>query len=878
MEESGVIKRIDHSEWASPLVVVPKPNGKMRITGDFKRTTNNQLCVNQYPLARVEDLFETIAGGETFSKLDGTDAFHQIELDEASKKFMVINTHRGLYRYNVLPQGIASSPAIFQEMMDTMLRGIPNCGSFVDDGICSGKSNDLHIKNLKTILARMRDWNYKLSRDKCEFFKPSLKFLGQIVCSEGIRTDPCKVEAIMSMRAPKDVGEIKSFLGLVTFYAKFIPNLSTVVEPLNELTRSEVKWSWSQKCQTAFDHVKKLVSSSPILAHFTQGLPIGLSCDASSVGLGAVLFHNNEDGSEVPIAFASKSLSKAERNYSQVEKEGLAIVFGVKRFMQYLYGRRFTLVTDHNPLLTIFGRNRDMPSLAANRLHRWALFLSSYDFDIKYRNTNNHGNADALSRLPMEDQTPTDEETEVFVKQILQQHPVTSKKVKQFTSRDPVLSVIIRHIQSGWPAKANQLPEPVRPYFAHRNEYTVEQGTILWGLRVVVPAALQASVLQQLHETHPGVVRMKSIARQYVWWPGVDNDIENLVEACTSCAVNKDNPAEAPLHPWSYPEKPWQRLHLDLAGPFKNNMWLIIVDAYSKWPEVYKMGKETTSSKIISCVRESFCRFGIPETIVTDNGPQFVSREFEKFCVDNGVRHTTSSAYHPRSNGEAERFIRTFKNAMNRSTEADLTLCLCQFLITYRSTPHATTDAAPAELLMKRNIRTLFDLIRPDVNSKVRKNQEKSKEQFDNKTPLREFQPGQQVWVQSFSKGQPTWSLGRVKQATGPVSYQVEVEGRIMKRHVDHMLCGEAATVRESDKPPSCPPTAVNSPVLIPTPSPCSTIVMPSPVVPGSPEATPPAIVPDPVAVETPTSSQQQQGRRYETRPNRKPPIRLQYN
>jgi hypothetical protein len=286
----------------------------------------------------------------------------------------------------------------------------------------------------------------------------------------------------------------------------------------------------------------------------------------------------------------------------------LSIVFGVKRFIQYLYGRRFILVTDHNPLLTIFGPNRELPSLAASRLHRWAMFLSSFLYDIEYRNTHRHGNADALSRLPLEDNQPVDIVVDNEVKAIMEEHPIISNWVRQKTSRDPELSSIIQFIRKSWPNKQSQLPDNLKPYFIHREELTIEQGIVMWGIRVVIPKSLRDQVLKQLHETHPGVVRMKSLARSHVWWPGIDSDIDLLVKSCTSCAVNRENPAVAPLHPWSIPERAWQRLHIDLAGPFLNNMWLIMVDAYSKWPEVYKLGKDSSSAHVIQCIRESIAR------------------------------------------------------------------------------------------------------------------------------------------------------------------------------------------------------------------------------------------------------------------------------
>ncbi|XP_018398448.1 PREDICTED: uncharacterized protein K02A2.6-like [Cyphomyrmex costatus] len=619
MEKSGVINRIETSEWASPLVVVPKPNGAVRITGDFKRTINGQLHIQQYPLARVEEILEKISGSQTFTKLDGPDAFHQVEVEESCKKYLVINIHRGLYRYNVLPQGISSSPVIFQELMDRMLKGIPMTGSFVDDTISTGKNNEAHLQNLKMIL------------------------------QQGICTDPEKVESIMSMKGPRDVKEAKSFLGLVNFYSKFINNLSHLCEPLNKLTRIGVVWNWNNQCKESFKKIKKSVSSAPVLAHYQQNVPIGIACDASSVGIGVVLFHHHEDGSEQPIYFASKTLSSAERNYLQVEKEALSVIFGVKRFIQYLYGHRFILITDHNPLLAIFSPNRDLPSLAATRLHRWAMYLSSFLYDIEYRNTHHHSNADALSRLPLNINQPVDIIVEEEVKTIVKEHPISSSLIKLKTSRDPTLSSVIRFIRGGWLIKQSQLPDKLKPYFTHRDELIVEQGIVMWGIRVIVPEALRQQVLEQLHETHSGIVRMKSLARSHVWWPGIDKDIESLVK--------------------SY--------------------------ACSKWPEIYNLGKDTSSALIIQCIRESIARYGIPDTIVSDNGPQFVSREFEEFCKGNDVRHTKSSAYHPRT--------------------------------------HTTTGAAPSELMMRRPLKCRLDLLHPNVDSVVRNKQEKQQQQFGRK-------------------------------------------------------------------------------------------------------------------------------------------------
>jgi len=808
MEQLGQIKKIQHSEWASPLVVVPKANGKVRITADFKNTINNQLCVNQYPLSNPEELFNTVSSGDKFTKLDGTDAYHQIELEECSKKYLVINTHRGLFQYQVLPQGVASSPAIFQEFMDILLQGIKMTGSFLDDGLCSGITDQQHLENLRKILARMRKANYRLSREKSEFMREKLSYLGHIISKTGIHTDPAKVEDIMNIPKLKDVSELRSFLGLINFYGKFIPSLADICHPLYRLLRDNVKWNWSAVCQQSFMKVKSELASHNVLTHFNPKIPLGISCDASARGLGIILFHRYADGSERPLQYASRTLTQAECNYSQIEKEGLAIIFAMKKFYKYLLGRKFILITDHKPLLAIFGPKHSLPPLVATRLHHWSLYMSQFQYTIEYRKSEEHGNADALSRLPaakfpLESETVEVNQVVAVMNETLEMLPVTAKQIRTQSARDKVISQVIRYTLSGWPEKFD---DELKPYKRRTEELSLQQGVLMWGTRTVIPKALRAKLLNELHSCHSGIVRMKSLARQYIWWPGIDEEIENICKSCTTCAVNQPNPTSAPLHPWQFPDQPWERLHADLAGPFLGRMWLIVVDAHSKWPEIFSLQQDTTSSSIIAKLREMFGRFGLPKQVVTDNGRQFVSKEFETFCKSNGVKHITSSVYHPRSNGEAERMVQTFKKAM-KSGEGELDMRLQSFLSLYRVTPHATTGVSPSELLMGRKTRNRLDLLIPDVKENVAHAQQKQREHYDKKVKMRAFTAGQQVWVQTFKKDQPKWTFSFISQVIGPLTYIVEVDGQEMKRHIDQIVeaTSPSSPLQQDDDPEQDP-------------------------------------------------------------------------
>ena len=274
----------------------------------------------------------------------------------------------------------------------------------------------------------------------------------------------------------------------------------------------------------------------------------------------------------------------------------MGLVFGIKRFHQYLYGRHFTLVTDHQPLLTILGPKRGLPTLAAARIQRWAIALAAYVYDVIYRSTLKHTNADGFSRLPLKDcpKDCPDEASALNIGQI-DMLPISFQKLQTATRVDSILSKVVKYTQHGWP---DNVPSTLKPFHDKREELSVEAGCLLWGMRVVVPAVSRAAVLKELHTGHPGMVRMKSLARIHVWWPGIDQDIEQMVRSCTSCQAIQNMPLTAVLHLWSWPDQLWKRIHIDFAGSFQGSMFLVVVDSHSKWLEVIPMSSTTTEKTL----------------------------------------------------------------------------------------------------------------------------------------------------------------------------------------------------------------------------------------------------------------------------------------
>jgi transposase InsO family protein len=512
--------------------------------------------------------------------------------------------------------------------------------------------------------------------------------------------------------------------------------------------------------------------------------------DASPVGVGAVISHEDE-AQDRPIAFASRSLTDAERNYSQIDREALAIMFGVRKFRQYLYGKKFTLWTDNKPLSHIVAMKKGIPILAAARIQRWCLELAAYTYEVRHRPAAKQGNVDALSRLPVQErEDSTDrlaEEATAVNKIAIDSMPVTAKQIAQATRTDQVLSRVYEFTMTGWPESTE---EELKPYTAKKSEISVEEGCLLWGTRVIIPSKFRDKLLRRLHEQHPGMVRMKSVARMHCWWPNLDRDVETMVRSCQTCQKSLPSPRQLTNNNWAWPNKPWQRLHMDFAQ-YKDSHYLVVVDAHSKWPEVIEMKKGTSANRTIEALREIFARLGIPSEVCSDNGPPFPSKEMECFMKRCGVKQIFSPPYHPQSNGEAERFVRTLKEGLRRRVTGSVSqdLGLQDFLLTYRTTPNCTTGRTPSEMLYGFRIRTRLDLIKPDLGQTIL--QKRSGDKM-----LISLSVGDRVLARDYRGRKPQWTEGVVLEKLSPVTYNIEVPSGgdylTWKRHTDQIRAYEA--------------------------------------------------------------------------------------
>ena len=499
LEASGIIVPVKLSTWAAPVVLVIKKDGSVRLCGNYKITVNSVARNEVYPLPRIEELFAAVSGAKIFSKLDLSHAYLQLQLDEASQEYVTINTHRGLYRYTRLPFGVASAPAIFQCTMETLLRGLPMVVVYIDDILIAGRSQEEHHTNLARVLQRLKDAGIRLKREKCSFCLSKVEYLGHSISAEGLRPSMTKVKTITGAPKPTKVSQLKSFLGLVNYYAKFLPNLATIIAPLYKLLGNIQSWQWKKEQQSPFEKVKELLTAPNLLAHYDDTKPLILACDASPYGVGAVLSRICDDQGERPIAYASRSLHPAERKCSQLDKKALAILFGVSKLM---YGRHFVIYSDHKPLMYILDESKSIPSMASARVQRWALTLSAYTYSIKYRKGKDMCNADALSHLPLTDHpesVPKPPET-IALFEHLASVPLAASQIKSMTDCDPTLAKVKQFAQTGWPTTISD--EQLQPYWSKRNEISVEDGILLWGSRVIVPPQALNRVIEEAHSTH----------------------------------------------------------------------------------------------------------------------------------------------------------------------------------------------------------------------------------------------------------------------------------------------------------------------------------------------------------------------------------------
>ncbi|KAL7879761.1 hypothetical protein SRHO_G00020150 [Serrasalmus rhombeus] len=790
LEKEGIIEKVDSSEWVSPTVVIQKKSGGIRLCVDL-REPNKAVVIDSHPLPHIEEVFTELRGSAVFSTIDLQNAYHQVTLHEDSRDLTAFITHDGLFRFTRVPYGLASAPSAFQRMMSQILDGLDGVQCYLDDIIIHADTPETHERRLCAVLHRLQDRGLKINREKCSFRKTELPFLGHVISATGLHPDPEHVVAVTQAPPPQDAHALRSFLGLTGWYAKFIPNYATLVEPLRAVLRKSTGFCWTDEANEKFSRVKQIISTSHALALFDPSCPTTVTTDASNYGLGAVLTQWHGD-TELTVAFASRTLSECERKYSATEKEALACVWATEKWRTYLWGRHFTLQTDHNPLTTLLstkGLGR-----AGMRIARCLL---CFNYTIVYKPGTENVTADCLSRLPLPCMKEEQEQEPEMVAVVSPGFAaVTAEELQHAVDQCPVLHQVKAYITKGWPRTAKGMDSALTPFYRLRYELAVQEGYVIRGThRVVVPATLQPKFIQLAHDTHQGIVRTRQRLRDLYWWPGMNLQVENAIKTCTTC-LQHDKTAithTAPLHPVPIPTAAWEKVAIDIVGPFHHAVHdcryaVTLIDYYSKWPEV-AFASEVTSATVITFLSVVFSREGNPREVVSDNGPQFISSEFESFLAMRDIKHCRSAVYFPQANGEIERFNRVFKDSLQTATIEGKPWkpFVTEFLHTYRATPHTITTCSPAELLHGHAMHTKLHVrdlpaVAPPKSAKtwkltVQRKQQKAKEYADKRRAA--TAPG--IQVDSFvrirkpgivSKGQSKFSLPyKVIAKRGPATY-----------------------------------------------------------------------------------------------------------
>ncbi|XP_043063219.1 uncharacterized protein K02A2.6-like [Drosophila yakuba] len=687
------------SSWISPIVLAFKENGDIRLCVDM-RLANKAFQRENYPLPIFESFMTKLKDAKFFSRLDLKDGYHQLELEESSREITTFITSKGLFRYKRLMFGVNSAPEIFQRRLETLLAAFPNAMNYIDDVIIFGATELEHDETVKAVCKVFNDNNVLLNKQKCIWKTNRLKFLGHILSDSGIEVDPEKIEVIKSFRAPKNKEETRSFLGLITYVGKFIPDLADNTEPLRLLLRKDSIFQWGNTEEKTFQKLKCHLAHVPNLAYFNPKNRTRLIADASPVGLGSVLLQFDGKGDPLIISFASKALSEVERRYSQTEKESLALAWAVEKFYYYLAGLHFELVTDHKPLEAIFKPTSKPPA----RIERWLLRLQSYRFKVIYK-TGKENISDILSRLCQSSSSPTTNRMEYSILRVVESaipKSMTISKIAESSLRDEEVVDAIHSLENNsWEREKSTKLHPFR------FELSTIGPLLLRGNRIVIPTNLRKRVLELAHEGHPGESAMKRRLRSKVWWPLIDRDAEEFVKTCRDCLMVSQSIRPAPMNRNPFPTGPWIWVASDLLGPLPNNEFILVfIDYFSRYME-FKFLRSISSSSLIGVMKEIFCRLGYPKYLRTDNGRQYISDEFSEYCKTCGIEQVRTPPYWPQANGEVENVNKSlvkrlkiaYSNSKNYKEEIQ------KFVLMHNVTPHGTTGIAPTQLMFNRIIR-----------------------------------------------------------------------------------------------------------------------------------------------------------------------------
>ncbi|MCP3662607.1 MAG: DDE-type integrase/transposase/recombinase [Gammaproteobacteria bacterium] len=667
MAEAGVVEP-SSSPWSSPLVIVPKKDSSARLCVDFRRL-NAVSRKDVFPLPLIQDVLDRLSGAKLFTSLDMQSGYWQLKVAEKDRPKTAVVLPNSLWQFVRMPFGLCNAPATFQRAMHQVLLGLqPHVALvYLDDIVIYSANFEEHLEHLAQVLDRFRQYNLKLKLKKCNFGQSELDFLGHLVTAEGLKPNPAKVQAVNEMPPPGDVSGVRRFLGMAGYYRRFVYHFAQIAKPLFNILKKEHRFHWNPEAQNAFDTLKAKLTEAPVLQYPDFRREFTIETDASGYGVGAVLAQNNEQNRLQPVAYCSRVMSAAERNYSATEKECLAVIYGLKQYRHYVLGRHCTILTDHQALRWLL--RQQSPS---GRLARWALSIQEYDVSIEYRPGAVNYTADALSRAPLVAELTTTPATTLPTREDLknaQDADETLGPIKQYLENQTLLDTLSssekKQIQSAaalYELDADQTLVARKPHTRRRDQQPS---------RVVVPKSLQAVVIEAYHDgqfsTHPGARNTLDRIQIRYFWNGMGKDIESYVLSCPKCQRRKPTTRnmEPPLHPIT------ARFPFDLIGMDIQELTLsycgmryilVIMDHFSKWPEAYALGDQTAQTIATKFMTEFVCRHGVPQRVMTDRGNNFLSAGLQQIYKLCNIQKLETTPYTPSTNGLTERMNRTIQD------------------------------------------------------------------------------------------------------------------------------------------------------------------------------------------------------------------------
>lgn len=774
MLDQNIIRPSD-SAWSSPIWVVPKKGDasgktKWRIVVDFRKV-NEKTIDDKYPIPNITDVLDKLGKCQYFTTLDLASGFHQVEMDPADIPKTAFTVENGHYEFLRMPMGLKNSPSTFQRVMDNVLKDLQNniCLVYLDDIIVFSTSLQEMMVNLEKVFTRLRESNFKIQMDKSEFLKLETNFLGHVICRDGVKPNPDKIKAIQNYPIPKTPTEIKRFLGLLGYYRKFIPDFARLTKPLTQCLKKGSKIVLDQNYNNCFEHCKRLLTNDPILQYPDFTREFILTTDASNVAIGAVLSQGTI-GSDKPIAYASRTLNSSELNYSTIEKELLAIVWATKYFRPYLFGRKFKIITDHKPLQWVMSLKE--PN---SRLTRWRLKLSEYDFSVIYKQGKCNTNADALSRIeinneeissivvnPSEKSNPLDDSRTLTASEIADESrtitvhtdaenpilevPITDDPLNRFTKqivftvvgdikgRTVVTKPFDTHTRTSIQLSESNLEQDVinaireyvhpkiktglliNPYEAMYKIIPIIQSTfknsamnmmlVKKELENVREYLRQQEIISKYHDgktNHRGINECYLALSHKYYWPKMREHVTKFINECTICGQAKydRNPVKPQFRVVPPASKPFELVHMDLLT-IQGEKFLTIVDAFSKYAQAYYL-RDGTAISVVQALLTYCTHHGMPFTLVTDNGPEFVNQLMAEFVRLHKIQHHRIAPHTPNENGIVERFHSTILEhlrILKLEHKGEATINLMPYaILAYNNSIHSFTKCKPIEVI-----------------------------------------------------------------------------------------------------------------------------------------------------------------------------------